>query len=88
MTAFLNGLPYAVAQGLIWGIMAIGVLITYKVLDIADLTVDGSLATGGGRGYRIYTHRMRYPAYPCRHSYPAYAVEYQLQDNEQGEYAA
>ena len=47
MTAFLNGLPYAVAQGLIWGIMAIGVFITYKVLDIADLTVDGSLATGG-----------------------------------------
>lgn len=47
MTAFLNGLPYAVAQGLIWGIMAMGVFITYKVLDIADLTVDGSLATGG-----------------------------------------
>ena len=45
--AFINGLPYAVAQGLIWGIMAIGVFITYKVLDIADLTVDGSLATGG-----------------------------------------
>lgn len=45
--AFLNGLPYAVAEGLIWGIMAIGVFITYKVLDIADLTVDGSLATGG-----------------------------------------
>ena len=47
MSAFFNGLPYAVAQGLIWGIMAIGVFITYKVLDIADLTVDGSLATGG-----------------------------------------
>ncbi len=45
--AFFNGLPNAVAQGLIWGIMAIGVFITYKVLDIADLTVDGSLATGG-----------------------------------------
>jgi putative ABC transport system permease protein len=45
--AFINALPYAVAQGLIWGIMAIGVFITYKVLDIADLTVDGSLATGG-----------------------------------------
>ncbi|MBQ1260545.1 MAG: ABC transporter permease [Clostridia bacterium] len=47
MTAFFNGLPYAVAQGLIWGIMAMGVFITYKVLDVADLTVDGSLATGG-----------------------------------------
>ena len=47
MAAFFNGLPYAVAQGLIWGIMAIGVFITYKILDIADLTVDGSIATGG-----------------------------------------
>lgn len=41
------GLPGAVVQGLIWGIMAIGVYITYKILDIADLTVDGSFATGG-----------------------------------------
>lgn len=43
----LNALPGSVAQGLIWGIMAIGVYITYRVLDIADLTVDGSFATGG-----------------------------------------
>ena len=43
----INALPGAVAQGLIWGIMAIGVYITYRVLDIADLTVDGSLCTGG-----------------------------------------
>ena len=43
----LNALPGAVAQGLIWGIMAIGVYITYKVLDIADLTVDGTMCTGG-----------------------------------------
>lgn len=42
-----NALPGAVAQGLIWGIMAIGVFITYKVLDVADLTVDGSITTGG-----------------------------------------
>lgn len=47
MLEFLQGLPSPVAQGMIWGIMAIGVYITYKVLDIADLTVDGSLATGG-----------------------------------------
>lgn len=40
-------LPGACAQGLIWGIMAIGVYITYRVLDIADLTVDGTLCTGG-----------------------------------------
>ena len=45
--ALCNALPGSVAQGLIWGIMAIGVYITYKVLDFADLTVDGSIATGG-----------------------------------------
>ncbi len=42
----LSALPGAVAQGLIWGIMAIGVYITFKILDIADLTVDGSICTG------------------------------------------
>ncbi|MBQ1995252.1 MAG: ABC transporter permease [Clostridia bacterium] len=43
----LNALPGSVSQGLIWGIMAIGVYITYRILDVADLTVDGSFATGG-----------------------------------------
>ena len=43
----VSSMPGAVAQGMIWGIMAIGVYITYKILDIADLTVDGSLCTGG-----------------------------------------
>ena len=47
MSGFIGSLPGAIAQGIIWGIMAIGVYITYKVLDLADLTVDGSLATGG-----------------------------------------
>ena len=47
LVSLLNSMPGAVAQGLIWGIMAIGVYITYRVLDIADLTVDGSLGTGG-----------------------------------------
>ena len=42
-----NSMPSAIAQGLIWGIMAIGIYVTYKILDIADLTVDGSLCTGG-----------------------------------------
>lgn len=42
-----GALPGACSQGLIWGIMAIGVYITYKILDIADLSVDGSFATGG-----------------------------------------
>lgn len=40
-------MPGAVAQGAIWGIMAVGVYITYKILDLADLTVDGSFGTGG-----------------------------------------
>ena len=47
MMNFIGALPGAVSQGLIWGIMAIGVYITYKILDIADLTVDGSFCTGG-----------------------------------------
>lgn len=47
LTAFLNAMPGAVAQGMIWGIMAIGVYITYRILDIADMTVDGTLCTGG-----------------------------------------
>ena len=42
-----NALPGAVSQGVIWGLMAIGVYITYRILDVADLTVDGSIATGG-----------------------------------------
>lgn len=44
--AFLNALPGVIAEGLIWGLMAIGVYISYKILDIADLTVDGSICTG------------------------------------------
>ena len=44
--AFLYALPGAVAEGLIWGLVAIGVYISYKILDIADLTVDGSICTG------------------------------------------
>ena len=43
MASLINALPGSAAQGLIWGILAIGVYITYKVLDYADLTVDGSL---------------------------------------------
>jgi len=44
--AFLYALPGAIAEGLIWGLMGIGVYISYKILDIADLTVDGSICTG------------------------------------------
>lgn len=59
--SFLNALPGAVAQGLIWGLMSIGVYITYKILDIADLSVDGTLCTGGAvcavmmiNGYNVW----------------------------------
>lgn len=46
-TSLFNAIPGAIAQGMIWGLMAIGVYITFRILDVADLTVDGSLATGG-----------------------------------------
>ena len=61
MTSFINAVPGAVSQGLIWGIMAIGVYITFQLLDMADLTVDGSFCTGGAvcvmmmvSGYNVY----------------------------------
>ena len=47
MSSFLNALPGAFAQGMIWGVMAIGLYITYKILEVSDLTVDGSFCTGG-----------------------------------------
>ena len=47
MTSFLNALPGAATQGMIWGVMAIGLYITYKLLEVSDLTVDGSFCTGG-----------------------------------------
>ncbi len=47
MTGFINALPGAMTQGLIWGIMAIGLFITFKLLELSDLTVDGSFCTGG-----------------------------------------
>ncbi len=47
LSPLLNAAPGAISQGLLWGIMAIGVYITYRILDVADLTVDGTLATGG-----------------------------------------
>lgn len=42
----INAMPGAITQGMIWGIMAIGVYITFRILDLADLTVDGSMVTG------------------------------------------
>ena len=43
----LKNVPGGVAQGLIWGLMALGIYITFRLLDVADLTVDGSFTTGG-----------------------------------------
>ncbi|MBR4240800.1 MAG: ABC transporter permease [Eubacterium sp.] len=61
MSSLLMSMPGAIAYGIIWGIMAIGVFITFRVLDVADLTVDGSMATGGivlavlaKNGFNIY----------------------------------
>lgn len=61
MISLLNSLPGAIDQGLIWGIMAVGVYITYRILDFADLTVDGSLATGGA--VCVMLIRMGYSSY-------------------------
>jgi len=55
---FLGALPSAISQGLIWGIMAIGVYITYRVLDVSDLTVDGSFCTGGVTFVVLFTSGM------------------------------
>jgi putative ABC transport system permease protein len=46
-STLINSIPACIAQGLIWGIMALGVYVTFRLLDFADLTVDGSFATGG-----------------------------------------
>ena len=43
----VKNLPGGVAQGLIWGIMALGIYVTFRVLDVADLSVDGTFTTGG-----------------------------------------
>ena len=47
IVALIKAMPASIAQGLIWGVMALGVYVTYKILDFADLTVDGSFCTGG-----------------------------------------
>lgn len=61
LTQFGNALPGNITQGLIWGIMAIGVYITYKILDFADLTVDGSLTTGGAVAVVLITSGVPVP---------------------------
>lgn len=56
LIALLRACPGGVAQGLIWGIMALGVYLTFRLLDLADLTVDGSLATGGATCIMLVLH--------------------------------
>lgn len=69
--ALLRSLPGACAQGLIWGLLALGVYITYKLLDFADLTVDGSMATGGAVAVMLIRAGMNpwlcsYLCFSCR----------------------
>ncbi len=61
LTTFGNSLPGDITQGLIWGIMAIGVFITYKILDFADLTVDGTLGLGGVTAVVLITNGVPVP---------------------------
>ena len=61
LTSFGNSLPGVVSLGLIWGIMAIGLYITYKILELSDLTVDGSFCTGGATC--IVMMAMGYPTW-------------------------
>ena len=80
LSSLMNALPGAAAQGLAWGIMAIGVYITFRILDVADLTVDGSLATGGAvcvmliRGGFNPWIALRYSGHPRRYPDAACAV--------------
>lgn len=61
LTTFVNALPGNISQGLIWGVLAIGVFITYKILDFPDLTVDGSLGTGGAVAVMLITNGVPVP---------------------------
>ena len=73
IASMIKMLPDAAAQGLIWGILAIGVFITYKLLDFSDLTVDGSICTGGavaalndrGNGGAENTRKIKGCTYLC-----------------------
>ena len=73
-----KNLPGGVSQGIIWGIMALGIYITFRLLDVADLTVDGSFTTGGAvtvmlilagwPDYRTSAHEAGDSCHSCRYS--------------------
>lgn len=60
-STFVNALPGNISQGMIWGILAIGVYITYKILDFPDLSVDGSIGTGGAVAVVMITSGIPVP---------------------------
>lgn len=61
LSTFGNALPGDITQGLIWGVLAIGVFITYKILDFADLTIDGTLGLGGVTAVVLITNGVPVP---------------------------
>ena len=82
--ALFRSMPGAFAQGLVWGLMALGVYITYRLLDFADLTVDGSLATGGAvaviliRSGRNSAYCTWYSRNPCKYPDTDFILFHQL----------
>ena len=83
LMTFVNAMPGNISQGLIWGILAIGVFITYKILDFADLTVDGSMATGGAVCVMLITNGC--PVWLAMRFYSRLSGGY---DNRSAEYAS
>lgn len=65
MELFLNMLVSGIGQGILWGLMALGVYITYRLLDVADLTVEGSFATGGAVAAMLMTQSGWSPILAC-----------------------
>lgn len=74
IATLFNAMPGALAQGLIWAIMAIGVYLTFRILDVADLTVDGTLGLGGA--VCIMVGLFNFTEYPAGASLDALGGEY------------
>ena len=94
VSALFNAMPGAIAQGLIWGIMAIGVYITFRILDIADLSVDGTMCTGAavcryarGTCNRFVSHDDGNSGDLSRYSDTAWSVGSEPEDHGKGKSA-